>query len=85
MDAGVTWRSEAIFQEQARHAISHIDIPPNENATAVYAGAPVRGCAHPDAAKAWLKFIASPAALKIFERYGFKAYDAAARSTSETH
>jgi hypothetical protein len=26
--AGVTWQSEAMFQEQAQHPISHVDIPP---------------------------------------------------------
>jgi ABC-type molybdate transport system substrate-binding protein len=73
-EAGVTWQSEALFQEQAGHPISHIDIPAKDNATAVYAGAAVRGAAHPEAAKAWLEFIRSPEALKIFERYGFKPY-----------
>ncbi len=71
-DAGVTWQSEAIFQEQAGHPIAHVDIPAADNATAVYAGAVVKGAAHPEAAKAWLAFITSPAALTIFERYGFK-------------
>jgi len=71
-DAGVTWQSEALFQEQAGHAIGHIDIPEAENSTAIYAGAEVNGAAHPDAARAWLAFIRSPDALKIFERYGFK-------------
>ena len=73
-EAGVTWQSEALFQEQAGHPISHIDIPAKDNATAMYAGAAVRGAAHPEAAKAWLEFIRSPEALKIFERYGFKPY-----------
>jgi molybdate transport system substrate-binding protein len=36
-DAGVTWKSEAIFQEQAGHPISHVDIPAGQNTTAVYA------------------------------------------------
>ena len=35
----------------------------------------VKGAAHPEAAKAWLTFIKSPTALKIFEGYGFKAYE----------
>lgn len=72
--AGVTWQSEAMFQEQAGHPISHVDIPAKDNATAIYGGAMVKGAAHPDAAKAWLGFITSPAAIKIFETYGFKAY-----------
>jgi molybdate transport system substrate-binding protein len=77
VDAGVTWQSEAIFQEQAGNPISHIDIPDTQNTTAIYAGAEVAGAAHPQAARAWLDFIRSPEALAIFERYGFKPYDAA--------
>ena len=71
-DAGVTWKSEAIFQEQSGHPISHVDIPAAQNATAIYAAAVVRGAAHPKAARAWVEFLRSPEALRIFERYGFK-------------
>ena len=73
-DAGVTWKSEAIFQEQVGHAISHIDIPAAQNTTAIYASAVVKGAAHPDAGLLWAQFLASPPALKIFEKYGFKAW-----------
>lgn len=73
-DAGVTWKSEAVFQEQAGHPISDIPIPAADNTTAIYAGAMVKGAAHPKAAKAWLDFIHSPTALAIFERYDFKPY-----------
>jgi ABC-type molybdate transport system substrate-binding protein len=76
--AGVTWQSEAIFQEQAGHPIAHIEIPAAQNATATYAGAEVSGAPHADAARLWLSFIRSPAALAIFERYGFKPYTGAA-------
>jgi ABC-type molybdate transport system substrate-binding protein len=79
VEAGVTWRSEALFQEQIGHAIGHVDIPDAQNATGVYAAAVVRGAAHVQAARQWLDFIRSPAALAIFERYGFKPYVAAAR------
>jgi molybdate transport system substrate-binding protein len=75
-DAGVTWQSEAMFQEQAGHPIEHVAIPNADNATAIYAGAEVKGAAHPEAAKAWLDFIRSAEALQIFERYGFKPYAA---------
>jgi molybdate transport system substrate-binding protein len=75
-DAGVTWQSEAMFQEQAGHPIEHVAIADSDNATAIYAGAEVKGAAHPKAAKAWLNFIRSPEALHIFERYGFKPYTA---------
>jgi len=73
-EAGVTWRSEALFQEQAGHPIEHVDIPAALNTTGVYAGAVVKGAAHADAAKKWLAFLTSPGALNIFEGYGFEAY-----------
>lgn len=79
-DAGVTWTSEAIFQEQAGHPIGHVDIPAADNTTAIYAGAIVEGAAHPQAGKAWLDFIHSSEALAIFERYGFKPYQAASKA-----
>lgn len=72
--AGVTWQSEAIFQEQIGNPIAHIDIPAEQNATAIYAGATVNGANNPDGAKAWLDFIRSPEAMRIFARYGFKPY-----------
>jgi molybdate transport system substrate-binding protein len=78
-DAGVTWTSEAIFQEQIGHPISHVDIPAAQNTVAIYAGALVKDAPHPKAGQAWLDFIHSPAALAIFEKYGFKPYQAAAK------
>jgi molybdate transport system substrate-binding protein len=74
-DAGVTWVSEAIFQEQAGNPIAYVSIPDADNATAVYAGAQVAGAAHPQAAQAWLDFIRSSEALRIFKGYGFKPYE----------
>jgi molybdate transport system substrate-binding protein len=76
--AGVTWQSEAIFQEQVGNPITHVDIPSAQNTTAIYAGAEVKGAAHAEAARLWLSFIHSPTALSIFERYGFKPYAGAA-------
>jgi molybdate transport system substrate-binding protein len=42
-EAGVTWQSEAMFQEQAGHPITYVDIPASLNTTAIYAGAVVEG------------------------------------------
>jgi ABC-type molybdate transport system substrate-binding protein len=70
--AGVTWKSEAIFQEQSGHPIGHVDIPAIYNTTAVYGAALVKGAPHPEAGKLWLEFLGSPTALEIFERFGFK-------------
>jgi molybdate transport system substrate-binding protein len=72
--AGVTWKSEAIFQEEIGNPISHVDIPSAQNTTAIYAGAEVRNAPHPRAARLWLAFVRSPTALSIFERYGFKPF-----------
>ena len=73
-DAGVTWRSEAIFQEQIGNPIAHVDIPDAENTTGIYAGAVVTGAAHKEAAEKWLAFLKSPEAVRIFAGYGFKPY-----------
>jgi molybdate transport system substrate-binding protein len=73
-EAGVTWQSEAMFQEQAGNPIIHVDIPASQNTTAIYAGAEVKGAPHKEAARLWLSFIHSPQALSIFERYGFRPY-----------
>lgn len=74
-DAGVTWKSEAIFQEQIGHPIRYVSIPAADNTMAVYAGAVVRGATHKKAATEWLAFLRSPAAQKIFHQYGFKSVD----------
>ncbi|HKN29617.1 MAG TPA: hypothetical protein VJY34_17720 [Roseiarcus sp.] len=44
--------SEAIFQEQIGNPITYIPVPDADNATATYAGAQVKGAAHPLAAQA---------------------------------
>lgn len=72
-DAGVTWKSEAIFQEKVGNPISYVTIPDNQNATGIYAAAPLKDARHPKEAREWVEFLQSPAALAIFERYGFKA------------
>ena len=74
VQGGVTWQSEARFQEMAGHPIGHVDIPAAHNVTAIYAGARVAHPVHPEAARAWLDFIHSSRALAIFKRYGFKPY-----------
>ncbi len=78
VQGGVTWQSEARFQEMAGHPITHVEIPDAHNVTATYAGAVVTHAPHPQAARRWLDFIHSPQALKIFGRYGFKPAQTAA-------
>ena len=83
VDAGVTWKSEALFQEKTGHPIGHVDIPTHQNATGIYAGAVVKGAAHADAARLWLRFIRSPEAMKIFANYGFAPYNSDAPSRAD--
>jgi ABC-type molybdate transport system substrate-binding protein len=73
-ETGVTWRSEAIFQEKIGNPIGHVDIPAEQNTLAVYSAALVPDAPHPEAARAWLDFIKSDAAFAVFEQYGFKRY-----------
>jgi ABC-type Fe3+ transport system substrate-binding protein len=74
VEAGVTWKSEAMFQEQAGHSITSVEIPEAQNSTAIYAGAMVAGAPHPNAARLWLQYLRSPEAARIFQRYGFNTY-----------
>jgi molybdate transport system substrate-binding protein len=76
-EAGVTWKSEAIFQEEVGNPISHVDIPADLNTLANYSAAMVAGAPHPEAARAWLAFIASDRAFTAaLAPYGFKRYAA---------
>ncbi|WP_407672306.1 substrate-binding domain-containing protein [Noviherbaspirillum pedocola] len=82
-DAGITWKSEALFQEQIGNPISHIDIPEHLNTTATYAGAMAKGAAHPQAARQWLEFIRSDEAFGIFRQYGFMRYKEAGEKPAQ--
>jgi ABC-type molybdate transport system substrate-binding protein len=72
--AGVTWRSEAIFQERQGNPIAHVDIPAEQNTRAIYSGAMVPGAAHADAARVWLTFIRSDPAFAAMAPYGFQRF-----------
>lgn len=72
--AGVTWRSETLFQEQVGLPTERIDIPNEQNATGIYAGAVVKDAAHPAEAKLWLDFLMGHDARAVFARYGFGQY-----------
>ena len=74
VQAGVTWRSEAMFQEQSGRPISHVDIPAAQNVIATYSAAIAVGAPHPDAARAWLEFITSDDAFRVLAVYGFRRY-----------
>ncbi len=73
-DAGVTWQSEAVFQEETGNPLTQVAIAQIQNVTAIYAAAVMKAAPHPKAARQWVEFLRSPAATAIFEHYGFKAY-----------
>ena len=79
VEAGVTWKSEAIFQEEIGNPIGHVDIPAAHNTLAVYSAAMVPDAPHPAAAHAWLDFIGSDAAFNVLAHYEFKRYEAKAQ------
>jgi len=73
-EAGVTWKSEAIFQEKIGNPIGHVDIPAQVNTIADYSAAMVAEAPHPEAARVWLEFLRSDTAFKAFEPYGFRRF-----------
>ena len=72
--AGVTWTSEAIFQEQQGHPISHVAIPAEQNTRAIYSAAIVTGAPHAAAGRDWLDFIRSDAAFAVLAPFGFQRF-----------
>ncbi len=75
-EAGVTWKSEAIFQEEVGNPIGHVDIPAEVNTLANYSAAMVKDAPHPETARIWLDFLRTDAAFKAFAPYGFRRYSA---------
>ena len=71
-DAGVTWASEVRFQEQLGHPIAGVRIPARQNVTAVYVAGLLAHAPHARTAAAWLNFLASPAARRIYAAFGFR-------------
>jgi ABC-type molybdate transport system substrate-binding protein len=71
-DAGVTWASEVVFQEQIGNPVAGVIIPAAQNTNATYSAAMLKNAPHRDAAAAWLSFLGSAAAQKAYAAYGFK-------------
>ena len=72
-DAGVTWASEVRFQEKIGNPLAGVEIPPSQNTTAVYAAGVLRNAPHAEAARAWVAYLTSDEAQKIYRKYGFGA------------
>jgi len=70
-DAGPVWISEALYQQRIGNPIDTVTIPPNQNVSAVFAGAVVRSTSHREAAREFTLFLASAKAATILRSYGF--------------
>ena len=73
VDAGVTWASEVRFQKSLGNPIQGVAIPPDQNATAIYAGGALKNAPHPVIAAQWLAFLKSPEAQAAYQQYGFRS------------
>lgn len=70
-DAGVTWQSEARFQQSIGNPIAGVAIPARYNTTGIYAAGVLRDAPHPEAAAEWVKFLSTSTAQAIYKSFGF--------------
>lgn len=71
VDAGVVWASEARYAQKVGLPITTVAIPAAQNVTSDYTAATILNAPHPAAAKAFARFLATPAAYAIYASYGF--------------
>lgn len=74
VDAGVVYRTDALAEPRVRVAFA---FPPGSHPPILYPAAVTRQASHPEAARAFLAFCASPAARAVFEDEGFRIPGAA--------
>lgn len=67
-DAGLVFITDL---RSAGIAASSVPIPANQNVTAAFPAAPLRGGAHEETAEAFVSWLVTPAAQKLFNKYGF--------------
>jgi len=67
-DAGLVYATDAAISPQVRVVAA---APAGTHEAIVYPGAVLRDAVHPDAGRAYISFLRSPAARTIFSRYGF--------------
>jgi ABC-type molybdate transport system substrate-binding protein len=71
-DAGVTWSSEVVFQRKIGNPIDGVPIPAGQNVTGLYAAGVLRTAPHSEAASAWVRFLGSPDAQRVYHQFGFR-------------
>lgn len=68
-DAGIVYRTDASSADQSK--VATIDIPDQYNVLAQYPIGIVKGGSNPDGAKAFIKYLLSPAGQAVMNKYGF--------------
>jgi molybdate transport system substrate-binding protein len=68
-DAGIVYMTDALSSTE----VTSVDVPPDANVVATYAGATLKGSRHPDAARAFLTWLAGPGGQAILRQFGFRA------------
>ena len=72
-DAAPVWYTETYFQQQVlHHPVETVEIPDADNLHVTYTAAILRAAPHPQAAKDFLAFLATPGAQAVYQKYGFE-------------
>jgi molybdate transport system substrate-binding protein len=67
-DAGIVYMTDALSSTE----VTRVDVPPGADVVATYAGAALKGSRHPDAARAFLTWLAGPGGQAILRQFGFR-------------
>lgn len=68
-EAGIVYKTDAAISEKVRVAY---EVPAAQSPVIRYPGAVLSGSKHPEAATKFLDYLASDAARKVFEKFGFR-------------
>ncbi len=72
-DAAPVWYTEAYFQQSILHnPVALVELPAEQNMDVPYAAGLMEDAPHPQAAKAFMQFLLSPAGQAVYRRYGFE-------------
>jgi ABC-type molybdate transport system substrate-binding protein len=72
-DAAPVWYTEAYFQQQLLHRpVETVEIPDTINLHVTYTAATMKAAPHPQAARDFLAFLATPEAKSVYQKYGFE-------------
>jgi molybdate transport system substrate-binding protein len=70
VDAGIVYATDAATTQKVTVVAT---APPKSHSPVIYPGAVIKGSKSPEAAKAFLDYLASPQGVAVFQKYGFRA------------